>query len=167
MSCWFGGSSENGLIFIPEVRLIFWQNIPSSASSWQTFDALLFRIHSDGHGSIGNSLKKCFEIRKWIVCRYKRMMYPHLCKFHINVPSRHHLVIDVVSVVMASAILAPTGIWRLGCHIGFTWLGAILAPPGRWYLVCHISSTWLGTILAPPSFWCCKCPKGTTWPTQG
>ncbi len=50
-----------------------------------------------------------------------------MCEFHINVLTRHHLVIDAISVVMASAILAPPGFWRLMCHIGNTWFGAILA----------------------------------------
>ncbi len=54
-------------------------------------------------------------------------------------------VIDVVSVVMASAVLAPPDLWRLMCHIGTTWFGAILAPPG---------------------LWCCMCHNGTTWPTK-
>ncbi len=39
-----------------------------------------------------------------------KMMYNHLCKFRINVPTWHQLVIDVVSVVMASAILTPPGL---------------------------------------------------------
>ncbi len=60
-------------------------------------------------------------------------------------------VIDVVSVVMASAILAPPYLWGLMCHIGTTWLGAILAPPGLWVLWLRVlpgqvsfCTTWSG-----------------------
>ncbi len=39
-----------------------------------------------------------------------KMIYAHLRKFHINVPTWHHLPTDVVSIVMASAILTPPGL---------------------------------------------------------
>ncbi len=52
-------------------------------------------------------------------------------------------VIDVVGVVMASAILASLDLW---CRI-------ILAPPGLWRHMCHIGITWLGAILEPPGLW--------------
>ncbi len=56
-------------------------------------------------------------------------------KYHV-VP-----VNDVVSVVMASAILTSLDLWRLMCRMVITWLGAILAPPA-FGVVC--------TLMVPP-----------------
>ncbi len=81
--------------------------------------------------------------------------------------SLHYLVIDVVSVIMASVISTPPSLWSLMCHISATWLGAILAPIDFRRLMCHTGSTWLGTIQASPGHWCCRCSNGISWLTYG
>ncbi len=55
-------------------------------------------------------------------------------------------VIDVLSILMASAILTPPDLWRFMCHIDTIWLDAILVVPGLWYLMS------LCTVLALPSW---------------
>ncbi len=64
-------------------------------------------------------------------------MYTHWCKFHLNVSTWDRLVINVVSVVMASVILY---------HLAFDVLCAILALPRSMPFWHHLV---FGVVCAP------------------